>query len=52
MVHYLYLPTYPLRIVVSWVLGLVGVIELIQKPDSADALCNAVARLVAANNVK
>ena len=52
VVHYLYLPAYPLRIVVSWVFGLAGVIELIQKTDSVDALCNAVARLVAANNVK
>ena len=52
VVHYLYLPASPVRIVVSWVLGLAGVIELIQKTDSVDALCNAVARLVAANNVK
>lgn len=29
-----------------------GVSELIQKPDSVDELCNTVARLVGANNVK
>ena len=50
VVHYLYLPAYPLRIVVSWVLGLAGVIELIQKPDSVDELCNVVARLAATTN--